>query len=113
MTNNHLYPKTITLSTWKKVRCGKVEIVLQYHAPKQHDVPEAHAHHLLFIFYRFRYKEDLKAGELNSYWAKLQEPGVINVINESKSLIGPFGDLVDKVFLNFWSDLPPSCDLFI
>ena len=59
------------------------------------------------MFYIFRYKEQLQAGELNSYRPKLQEPGVINIINGKKSLVEPFGDLVDGVFLNFWSDLPP------
>ena len=45
--------------------------------------------------------KELKAGESNPYCAKLQEPGVINIINKNKSLVESFGALVDEAFLNF------------
>ena len=45
--------------------------------------------------------KELKTGESNPYCAKLQEPGVINIINKNKSLVESFGDLVDEAFLNF------------
>ena len=55
------------------------------------------------MFYSFHNEEDLKAGESNSYCAKLQETGVINIINDNRILVEPFGDLVDETFLFFES----------
>ena len=101
LTNINSYPKNITLSTGEKLRCRKVEFVLRYHA-----------HHLLFMFYPFRNEEELKVCESNSYCAKLQQAGVIDVINQNKSRVEPFGELVDEAFLNFRSDLP-SWDPFM
>ena len=90
-----------------------MEFVLRYHVPNQHKDPKAYAHHLLFKFYPFCNEEELKAGESNSYCAKLQEPGVVNIIIKNKSLVESFGDLVNEAFLNFRSDLPPSWNQFI
>ena len=89
------------MSTGEKLRCYKVEFVLRYHVPNRHKDPEAYAHHLLFMFYLFRNEEELKVGKSNSYCAKLQQAGVIDVINQNKSRVEPFGELVDEVFLNF------------
>ena len=112
LTDSNSYPKNITLSTGEKLRCRKVEFVLRYHVPNRHKDPEAYAHHLLFMFYPFRNEEELKVGESNSYCAKLQQAGVTDVINQNKSRVEPFGELVDEAFLNFRSDLP-SWDPFM
>ena len=53
----------------------KVEFVSRYHVPNKNKYPEAYAHHLLFMFYPFRGEEQLKAGELLLYSAKLLEVG--------------------------------------
>ena len=111
-TNDNLYPKNITLSTGEKLRCRKVEFVLRYYVPNKHKDPEAYAHHLLFMFYPFRNEDELKVTQSHSYSAKLQEPEVINIINENKRQIEPFCDLVDEAYLNFRSDLPPNWDSF-
>ena len=105
VNNNNSYPKRITLSTGEKVVHGKVEFVLMYHVPNKHKDPEAYAHHLLFMFYPFCSEEQLKAGEPLPHSAKLLEAGVINVINENKSLVEPFSDMVDEAFVHFRSDL--------
>ena len=88
----------------------KVEFVLRYHVPNRDKDPEAYAHNLLFMFYPFPSEEQLKAGEPLSYSAKLLEAGVINVINDSKSLVEQFSDMVDKAF---FSRFFPSWDPFL
>ena len=59
-----------------------------------------YAHHLFFMFYLFHIEEEHKAGEPLSYSVKLLEAGVIDVINENKSLVEPFSDIVEKVFFS-------------
>ena len=65
------------------------------------------------MFDPFRIEEQLKGGEPLSYSAKLLEAGIINVVNENKSLVEPFCDMVDEAFLHFRSDLTPSWDPFL
>ena len=113
MNDNNSYPKRITLSTGEKLVHRKVEFVLRHRVPNKDKDPEAYAHHLLFMFYPFRSEEQLKARELLSYSAKLLEAEVINVVNENKSLVEPFSDIVDEAFLHFRSDLTPSWDPFL
>ena len=110
VNNNNSNPKRITLSTGKNLVHRKVEFVLRYHVPNKDKDPEAYAHHLLFIFYPFRSEEQLKAGEPLSYSAKLLQAGVINVINDSKSLVEQFSDIVDQAF---FSRFFPSWDPFL
>ena len=100
VNNNNSYPKRITLSKGKNLVHRKVEFVLRYHVPNKDKDPEAYAHNLLFMFYPFRIEEQPKAGEPLSYTAKLLEAGVINVINDSKSLVERFSDMVDKAFFH-------------
>ena len=102
VNNNNSYPKRITLSTGKNLVHRKVEFVLRYHVPNRDKDPEAYAHNLLFMFYPFPSEEQLKAG--------LLEAGVINVINDSKSLVEQFSDMVDKAF---FSRFFPSWDPFL
>ena len=79
---------------------------LRYQVSNQHENLDTYALHLSIIFYPFRNKEDLKAGESKSYYAKLQESGVINIINDNRILVEAFGDLVDEAFLFFESWVP-------
>ena len=93
----------ITLSRVERVKCHNVESVLRYQVCNQHKNLDTYALHLSIMFYSFHNEEDLKAGESNSYCAKLQETGVINIINDNRILVEPFGDLVDETFLFFES----------
>ena len=79
----------------------KVEFALRYHVPNKYKDLEAYANHFLFMFYPFRNEEQLKTGEPFSYSAKLLETQVINIINEKKSLVEPFSDMVDEAFFHF------------
>ena len=55
----------------------------------------------LFMFYSFHDECKLKVGESSSYSSKLSEPRLIEVIKNNKSLVEPYSDLVNDVFLNY------------
>ena len=90
----------------------QVEFVLRYHAPIKVKQPENYAHRLLFTFYPFRDKCELKLGQPPSYSSKLNEPGVLDTVNYNKSLVEPYSYLIDAAFLNYRSDIMPSWDPF-
>ena len=52
------------------------------------------------MFYPFRNEDDLKSGNSGTYHEKLQEPGVLDVVNRNKQIFEPYGDLVDSALLN-------------
>ena len=64
------------------------------------------------MFYPFRDERELTVGQPSSYSSKLNEPGVIEVINNNKSLVEPYSDLVNYAFVNYRSDISPSWDPF-
>ena len=47
------------------------------------------------MFYQFRVESELKSGEPPSYFARLNEFGVIDVTYFNKALTEPIRDLVD------------------
>ena len=64
------------------------------------------------MFYPFRDECHLEAGQPSSlYYSKLNEPGVIEVINNNKSLVH-YSDLVNDTFLNYRLDYSPRWDPF-
>ena len=58
------------------------------------------AHHVLLLFCPFRDEKELLSGFPPLYQNKLQEQGVQDVVNTNKIKFEPYGDLVDKVYLN-------------
>ena len=56
---------------------------------------------MLFASYPFCHEEHLKS-PLNkeTYFSKLEEPGVIDITNRNKSVIEPFGEMVEQALLN-------------
>ena len=96
------FPKKIPLiSSKQKLNCRKVKAVLRYHQPNPHKDIEGYAHHLLFSFYPFRNEECLKSPPFTgTYFAKLQEPGVLDVINRNKSNMEPYCEVVDQALSN-------------
>ena len=80
-------PKLIPLmSSKKKLKCRKVKAVLRYNQRSLQKHIEQYSHHLLFTFYSFRHEEHLKPpSNKGTYFAKLQEPGVMDIINRNKS----------------------------
>ena len=104
---------TITLMiSHEKLKCRQVKTVLRYFVPNRHKFPEKYAHHLLFMFYPFRNEEHLKSSNSGTFSEKLQEPGVLNVVNRNKQIFEPFGDLVDTAMLNRRTDLAHHQDSY-
>ena len=56
-------------------------------------------HHLLFIFFQFRGKCDIKVRQPPSYTSKLCKPWVLETINNRKSFVERYSDLVNDAFL--------------
>ena len=74
------------ITSKEKLKCRKFKSVLRYHQPSPHKNVEQYAHHLLFAFYPFRQEEELKCTVKGIYFAKLQAPVVLNIINRNKSV---------------------------
>ena len=54
------YPKLVPLMTsTEKMRCRNVKRIIRYHTPNALISAEAHAHHLLMLFFPFRKESDL------------------------------------------------------
>ena len=94
MESNHAethFPKVVTLMTFKeKLHCQKVNAVLRYHQSSS-------TKHMLFSLYPFLNEEPLKFPPfMVSYVTKLQEPGVMNIINRNRSFMVPFSEIVEE-----------------
>ena len=64
------------------------------------------------MFYPFHDESKLKVGEPLSYPSNLSEPGVLEIVNNNKSLVEPYSDLVNAAFLNYRAEITPSWDPF-
>ena len=102
------YREVLVLSSSERLHDRKVELVLRYHVPKNFKDPEDYAHHLLFMLYPFRDKSELKVGQPSSYSSKLSEPGVLEIMNNNKSLVELYSNLVNAAFVNYRADNTPS-----
>ena len=101
------YPDKIELMTHnnENLKCRKVRAVLRYQPNPQKSI-EQYAHHLLFTFYLFRDEVYLKSPPMTeTYFAKLQEPGVMDIISKNKAIMEPFSKIVDETLSNLRSDL--------
>ena len=117
METNHLDPhliKTIPLmSSKEKLICRKVKAVLRYHVPNANRNAEEYAHHLLFSFYPFRHEGELKYPLISGiYFLKLQQPGVLDVVNRNRHIMEPYSDIVDDPFVNLCENIRSAGDLF-
>ena len=101
------YPKVIPLMTSKeKLKCRNVKKDLRYHQPSPNRDTEKLVNHMPFSFYPFRTEEYLMLPPITgTYFEKLQEPGVLDVINRKRNMMEPFSDVVDEVLLNLQSNL--------
>ena len=100
------------MSSKEKLKCRKVKSVLRYHVPNSHKNPEKYAHHILFMFYPFRDESELCSTVSGTYTEKFSDPNAQATVNENKSKIEPFGDLVDSNLLDFRTDLTPNPDSY-
>ena len=107
------YPRIIPLMNSKeKLKCRQVKAVLRYHVPNCHKHLEKYAHHLLFMFYPFRNEQDLMSDNSGTYCEKLQEPGIIDIINRNKLVFEPYGNLVESTLLNLRTNLASNQDSY-
>ena len=57
---------------------------------------EQYAHSLLFSFYPFRDEDNLKHPPVSgNCLAKLQQPEVLNLVNQNKLVMEPFSEFID------------------
>ena len=59
----------------------------------------------MFMCYPFRNEQLLKAVNTGTYTEKLNEPGIIDIINANKQVFEHFGDMVDFSLLHFRTNI--------
>ena len=102
------------ISSNKKLKHRNVRAALRYHGPNLNRNPEQYVHHLLFSFYQFRDEGNLKHPSISgNYLAKLQQPEVLNLINQNKLVMGPFSDFVDAALANVFQCTRNRHDTFL
>ena len=76
--------------------------ILHYHEPNQYNYPKKYAHHLLFTFYPFRNEYNSKLD--GSYFAKLKQSSVLDIINLNTQKLNPYSELFNNALLNLQTD---------
>ena len=74
------------MSSKDKLKCRKLKAVLRYDVPNCNKYPENYAHHLLFMYYAFRNEQDLRADNSGMNTEKLNEAGILDIINANKQV---------------------------
>ena len=100
------YPYKVELMTLnnEQLKCRRVRAVLRYHQPNPQKYIEQYSHHLLFTL--FRDETYLKSLPMTgTYFGKLQEPGVMDIINRNKGIMEPFGEIFDQALSYLRSDV--------
>ena len=98
------------MSSKDKLKRRNKKRVVRYHTPNPVNKPEEYAHHLMILFLPFRKESDLLSENENSYVAKLNNPGILHIVNENKDRFEPWGYLVDSILMN--ADFAPRTDEF-
>ena len=102
------------MSSNEKLKRRKVRAVLRYHVPNPNRNSEQHAHHLLFSFFPFKGEGNLKHPPIyGNYLAKLQQPEVLNFVNQNKLVMEPFSDFVDAALANVFQCTRNRHDTFL
>ena len=104
-SNNFL--KVIPLMLSKdKLTCRKVKAVLRYHEPGAHGSVEQYVHHLLFTFNPYCKRKHLKPPPFSSTLKNYKN--WVEIVDRNKSLLEPYGEMVNKVLTNLRSNLTYS-----
>ena len=102
------------MSSKEKLKRRKVRAVLWYHFPNPSRSSEQYAHHLLFSFYLFRDKGNLRHPQISgNYIAKLQRPEILNVVTQIKLVMERFSDFVDAALANVSQCIRNRHDTFL
>ena len=68
---------------------------------------------LLTLFHLFRNEEQLKYVDIiGTYFEKLQEANMMNMVNRNKKKIDHFIDLIDEAPLKLQADFRSNCDAY-
>ena len=94
------------------MKCPITQYVLQYYVFNKETKPEEYAQHMLFMYYTFRDEKELLSGNPPTFASKLSEPAVINLVNQSYSLVEPFATIADNAFLRLSSDIDSTMDSY-
>ena len=74
-----------------------MKAVLRYHQPSPNRDIEMFAHHILLSFYPFCLEAYLNLPPITgTYFEKLHEPGVLDVINRKRAMMESFSDVIDE-----------------
>ena len=96
------------MSSNEKLKCRTVRAILRYHEPNPGKYSKKYANHLLFTFYPFCNEDNLKLD--GSYFAKLQQSGVLDTINLNRQKLNPYSEFVNNALLNLQTDVRSNCD---
>ena len=86
----------------KKIEIKISEDYIHYHEPNQYKYPKKYAHHLLFTFYPFCNEYNSKLD--GSYFAKLKQSSVLDIINLNTQKLNPYSELFNNALLNLQTD---------
>ena len=64
------------------------------------------------MYYPFRDEKEHKSNNPSTYRSKLEEPGVLDVLNKNYLLFEPFPTIVDEAFERLNSDIHTNMDLY-
>ena len=92
-------PKKLKLRNNETMKLRKVKKVLRFYIPNQTKYPEKYAHHLLILYKPFRKEVHLATDD--SYVQTLQDPIVLQIVNENKQKFEPYSEFLDEALLNF------------
>ena len=96
---NSMSPKVMpSMNSSERLKYCKIPFVSLFHVLNRETHPEEYAHHLLFMYLPFRNEMNWNMVNPPSYAGKLAAPGVIDILNNKKSLVDPFTDIAENAF---------------
>ena len=94
------------MSSTENLKCKKVPSILRYFEPNQHKQATWNYAHtiyclcfILLILLQNYLKIKLSANE------KLNEPGVIDIVNKNSANMEPFSELIEEAFVHIRNDM--------
>ena len=77
------------------MKCRKVKAVIRYHTPSKTKEPEKYFHHLLMLYYPWRYENELLGSDQN-YVSKFNEQNVQELLELNRKIFEPDSDAVHE-----------------
>ena len=92
-TDSFFPQKIKLLNSTETMKCRNVKAVIRYHTPNKTKEPERYFHHLLMLYYPWRFESEL-LGSDQTYISKFYEPKVQTVVEQNKNVFEPDSDAV-------------------